>query len=366
MRVLVVKMSSLGDVVHALPGVTDAARALGSDVTFDWVVEEAFAAIPERHPAVDRVIPVAWRRWRGNLRRHRRALGDFAARLRERHYDVVVDAQGLLKSAAVTALARGRIKAGPSRRSAREGAAALFYGRPVVVPKGDHAVDRQRRLFAGALGYPVPTGIPDYGLASRTGPGTGQAEAPPANAALRTAVGAAAARADAAPRCVLLHGTTWDSKHWPERFWVDLARRATDAGYEPVLPWGDATERDRAGRIAAAAPARVLPRTPLGELLDELAGAALVIGVDSGLAHLCAALAVPTAVVYGPTSSALTGCRGARVRNLQADFVCSPCLSRVCVYRGPAQTVSGLAVEPACFATLPPDEVWRVAAELAR
>jgi heptosyltransferase-1 len=358
MRVLVVKMSSLGDVVHALPGLTDAARALGRDVAFDWVVEEAFAAIPERHAAVDRVIPIAWRRWRGNLLRHRRALGDFATRLRERHYDVVVDAQGLLKSAAVTALARGRIKAGPSRRSAREGAAALFYGRPVVVPKGDHAVDRQRRLFAGALEYPLPTGIPDYGLASSSAPGADQVEMARASAA----VGASAS----APRCVLLHGTTWDSKHWPERFWIDLARRAAAAGYDPVLPWGDPTERDRAGRIAAAAPVRVLPRKPLGELLDELAGAALVVGVDSGLAHLCAALAVPTAVLYGPTSSALTGCRGARVRNLQADFVCSPCLSRVCVYRGPAQTVSGLAVEPACFATLPPDEVWRVASELAR
>jgi len=351
MRVLVVKMSSLGDVVHALPGVTDAARALGAGVTFDWVVEEAFAAIPERHPAVDRVIPIAWRRWRRDLGRHRGDLGGFVRRLRERRYDVVVDAQGLLKSAAVTALARGGSKAGPSRRSARESAAALFYGRPVVVPKGDHAVDRQRRLFAGALEYPLPQDEPDYGLD------------PTAASAL--AASTPAASAGAPPRCVLLHGTTWDSKHWPERFWVELANRAAAAGYQVVLPWGDATERDRAGRIAAAAPARVLERRPLGELMDELTGAALVIGVDSGLAHLCAALAVPTVVVYGPTSSVLTGCRGTRVRNLQADFVCSPCLSRVCGYRGPVQTVAGAAVEPACFATLPPQTVWQAARELA-
>jgi len=360
MRVLVVKMSSLGDVVHALPGVTDAARALGSGVTFDWVVEEAFAAIPGWHPAVDRVIPIAWRRWRRDLRNRGGALRGFAARLRERHYDVVVDAQGLLKSAAVTALARGRIKAGPSRRSAREGAAALFYGRPVTVPKGDHAVDRQRRLFAGALEYPLPDGLPDYGL----DPAMQSAAEPESTAHVAPAVEAATGSA-APPCCVLLHGTTWNSKHWPERFWVELARRAAAAGYEPVLPWGDAAERERAGRIAAAAPARVLARKPLGELMQELAGAALVIGVDSGLAHLCAALAVPTVVLYGPTSSALTGCRGVRVCNLQADFVCSPCLSRVCVYRGPAQTVSGLQVEPACFATLPPRKVWQAAAGLA-
>jgi len=311
---------------------------------------------------VDRVIPIAWRRWRRDLGRQRRELGGFVRRLRERRYDVVVDAQGLVKSAAVTALARGRIKAGPSRHSAREAAAALFYGRPVVVPQGDHAVYRQRRLFAGALEYPLPDGTPDYGLDLATASAPSSAASASASAVAQTAV---PAEPEGAPRCVLLHGTTWDSKHWPERFWVELANRAAAAGYEVVLPWGDAAERDRAGRIAAAAPARVLARRPLAELMDELAGAALVIGVDSGLAHLCAALAVPTVVVYGPTSASLTGCRGARVRNLQADFVCSPCLSRVCVYRGPAQTVAGQTVEPACFATLPPQTVWQTAAELA-
>jgi heptosyltransferase-1 len=337
MRVLVVKMSSLGDVVHALPGVTDAARALGDGVRFDWVVEEAFAAIPARHPAVDRVLPIAWRRWRGDLRRHRRALGDFLRQLRAERYDVVLDAQGLIKSAAVTALARGGVKAGLSRASAREGAASLAYGRRVVVPQGAHAVDRVRRLFAGALGYPVPAGEPDFGLV------------PP---------GALSGR------CVLLHGTTWDSKHWPERFWIDLARRA-GADREVVLPWGDDAERARAERIAAAAPARVLPRGPLEALMDELASAGLVIGVDSGLAHLAAALGVPTLVVYGPTSSELTGCRGERTRNLQADFPCSPCLSRQCRYRGPPQPVDGIAVEPPCFSTLTPELVWRIAGELA-
>ncbi len=338
MRVLVVKMSSLGDVVHALPGVTDAARALGDGVRFDWVVEEAFAAIPACHPAVDRVLPIAWRRWRGDLRRHRPALTDFVRSLRSERYDVVVDAQGLIKSAAVTALARGSVKAGLSRACAREGLAALAYGRRIVVPKGGHAVDRVRRLFAGALDYPAPTGEPDFGLAPAAQP---------------------------SGRCVLLHGTTWESKHWPERFWIDLARRA-GADREVVLPWGDDAERSRAERIAAAAPARVLPRGPLAALMAELAGASLVIGVDSGLAHLAAALGVPTLVVYGPTSSALTGCRGARVRNLQAEFPCSPCLARQCRYRGPPQPVDGVAVEPACFATVTPERVWQAAGALAR
>lgn len=340
MRVLVIKMSSLGDVVHALPGVTDAAAALGSEARFDWVVEEAFAPIPARHPAVGEVLPVAWRRWRGNLWSNRARLRDFASILRARRYDVVLDAQGLIKSAAVCALARGDVKAGLSRNSAREGAAAVCYTRRVSVPTGQHAVDRIRQLFAGALRYPVPQGAADFGLS--------EACVPPS----------------ATPRCLLLHGTTWDSKHWPEGFWRILADRARAAGFEVLLPWGSEVERQRAQRIAADGHGRVLERLPLTELIDVLAGCALVIGVDSGLAHLAAALAVPTVVVYGPTSSALTGCRGRRVDNLQSTLSCSPCLARTCRYRGPEQVWQDRVVRPACFASVDPDRAWSAAMEL--
>ncbi|MEQ8858383.1 MAG: lipopolysaccharide heptosyltransferase I [Pseudomonadales bacterium] len=339
MRVLLVKMSSLGDVVHTLPGVSDARAALGADgVVFDWVVEEAFADIPARHPGVDRVLPIAWRRWRRDLRGSRGELAGFLRRLRERRYDLILDAQGLLKSAAVCALARGGERSGLSRRSAREGAAAWFYRRRVEVPRGWHAVDRIRSLFAGALDYPVPDGPPDFGIGGgATNPGR---------------------------RALLLHGTTWPSKHWPERFWHDLAGRAAAAGFEVLVPWGDAPEAERAQRIVADSTARVLERQPLAALIDELAGARLLVGADSGLAHLGAALGVPTVVIYGSTDSGLTGCRGPRVRNLQTRFPCSPCLGRACGYRGPAQHALGAAVEPACYSTLPPDAVWRAAEEL--
>lgn len=339
MHVLVVKMSSLGDVVHTLPAVTDAATALGPDVAFDWVVEEAFASIPRRHRAVREVIPVAWRRWRRDLKASTAEMRSFLALLRRRRYDLVVDAQGLLKSAAVTALARGRVKAGLARVSAREGAASLFYGRQVAVPRDRHAIDRLRDLFAVALGYPRPAGPPDYGLAPVAAGARGRC-------------------------CVLLHGTTWASKHWPVRFWRDLAGRATDAGFEVVVPWGNDEEHVRAGEIAAGGRARVLERLPLAELTETLAGAALVVGVDSGLAHLAAAVDVPTVVIYGSTSSALTGCRGSRVRNLQAEFPCAPCLSRVCRYRGPTQVSNGGAVEPACYVSVTPEAVWQAAVEV--
>ena len=337
MRVLLVKMSSLGDVVHALPGVTDAAAALGDgSVSFDWVVEEAYAAVPARHPAVSRVIPIAWRRWRRNPAQSRREMRSFLAELRRQRYDLIVDAQGLMKSAAVTALARGRRRAGLSRSAAREGGASFFYGRQVAVPGDRHAIARIRILFAEALGYPLPETPLDYGLT----------------------FGAPAGGA-APPRCVLLHGTTWESKHWPVRFWQETAHRAREAGYQVLVPWGDESERRRAHEIAAPTGADVAEGMTLAELMDTLAAASLVVGVDSGPAHLAAALDVPTVVIYGSTSPALTGCRGRRVVNLQARFPCSPCLGRVCTYRGAARSWQGQPVDPACYATVAPDAVWR-------
>jgi heptosyltransferase I len=205
------------------------------------------------------------------------------------------------------------------------------------VPRGAHAVDRLRRLFAGALGYPLPAGVPDFGLTRPAGAGH---------------------------RCVLLHGTTWASKLWPAPFWHDLAGRAAAAGYEVRLPWGDDAEHAQALQIAAGTPARVLERMSLDALADELAAAALVVGVDSGPAHLAAALGTPTVVIFGSTDRALTGCRGARVVNLQAEFPCAPCLRRECRYRGQLPTWQGQPVVPACYGSLPPERIWRAAKEL--
>ena len=242
MRVLLVKMSSLGDVVHALPAITDAAA---HGVRFDWVVEEAFAAIPRLHPAVDQVLPIGWRRWRGNLPRYHRELNAFRARLRSRRYDLVLDAQGLVESAAVTAFARGTRKVGFSWSSAREAAATLVYDRRIHVAKGQHAIVRLRRLFAQALGYPTP-GLDaelDYGIS----PGRLGSENGP---------------------CVLLHGTTWDSKLWPVAFWRSLAIRAIGDGFSLVLPVGSDLELARSRAIAGRASVRVWDRLPLEALIE--------------------------------------------------------------------------------------------------
>ena len=305
-RVLVVKTSSLGDVIHTLPALTDAVKVL-PDVTFDWVVEEVFAEVPGWHPAVDRVIPVAVRRWRkhpwrawrsGEWRRFKRRIG-------ETRYDTVIDAQGLLKSAWLTRYARGP-RYGLDKHSAREPLASRFYQHPIAVAKGQPAVERTRQLFAAALGYELTAEMGEYSLGFR--------------AVRQRSV-------------VLLHGTTWPSKHWPDTSWKALSKLLGAAGYRVLLPWGNAAERQRAEDIATVSPAaQVLPELSLTELAQLLAEASACVSVDTGLGHLAAAVDTPTVALFGPTDAALTGFYGKNQHYLQSGFHCSPCMARECRY----------------------------------
>ena len=329
MRVLLIKTSSLGDLIHSFPALSDARRALPG-IRFDWVVEESFAEVPAWHPAVAEVIPIALRRWRRNWRKAWRSgeLKTLRARLRQTRYDLVLDAQGLIKSALPALLAQGP-HAGLDRASAREPLSALFYRHRYPVARGQHAIARVRQLFAQALGYPTPGTPVDYGLHF-------------------SHVHDAAVR-----RLVLLHGTTWPSKHWPEQYWAELAHVAAADGFEVVLPWGDPDDRLRAERIIqSAAAGELLPRQDLTGLARTLAAASGVVGVDSGLAHLAAAVGTPAITLYGPTRTDLTGAMGPRQLNLAADFDCAPCMLRACSYAGPSR------VQPACFEALSPDLVF--------
>ncbi|WP_290873670.1 lipopolysaccharide heptosyltransferase I [Aquabacterium sp.] len=153
MRVLIVKTSSMGDVVHALPAISDMARAIPG-VQIDWVVEKGFSAMPAQHRAVQRVIPLQWRKWRKSLRsaETRAALAHWRAEMRRERYDLVIDLQGLLKSALFACFANGP-RAGYDRHSIREPLASFFYGRTGHVSRELHAVDRCRALAAQLLGY---------------------------------------------------------------------------------------------------------------------------------------------------------------------------------------------------------------------
>ena len=379
MKALLIKMSSLGDVVHALPALSAAQQ---NGVRFDWVVEEAYRPIIEGHAAVDRVVPIAWRRWRRVPWRFHDEMRAFHKALTAVRYDLVLDAQGLVKSAVVALLARGREKVGFARGDVREVAAAWAYGRGVSVSRQQHAIDRQRQLFAGAFGYAneVPL-VDDFGLragetaavadcgdavqardADAALAGVGRGQSVGLTATPQPAVGLGQGWAE--NQCVFLHGSTWPSKLWPEAMWIDLVRRATAAGLEPLLPWGNESERSRARHIAEQGGGRVLDALELDGWIALLRCARLVIGVDSGLTHLAAALGAPTLALHGATSAALTGCRGARARVLASAFGCVPCLSKACRYRGPGRTWHGLPVAPPCYAELSPRRVWAEALEL--
>jgi heptosyltransferase-1 len=296
-RVLLIKTSSLGDVIHSLPALSDAAAAIPG-IRFDWVVEEGFAEIPAWHPAVAQVIPVAIRRWRKHLWQTLRN-GEwrrFKARLREQRYDLVIDAQGLLKSAWLTRYARGPV-AGLDRDSAREPLASRFYDRVYSVPREQHAVERTRQLFAQALGYRVPEGMGNYGL----------------QRSLLTDEGGL-------PYLVFLHGTTWPSKHWPEAQWRLLAEQMSALGWSIRLPWGNEAEKARAERIAEGLEQTVvLPRLSLAGVARVIAGARACVAVDTGLGHLAAAMDVPCISLYGPTLPGRVGAYGRGQRHLCAS-----------------------------------------------
>jgi heptosyltransferase-1 len=328
-------MSSLGDVIHALPAVTDAIDNNPS-ITFDWVVEESFAAIPALHPGVDRVIPIGLRRWRSAFYRSTSETLAFVRDLRRDRYDLVIDAQGLIKSAVVSKLARGNT-AGFDRASAREPFSALAYGQRLKVAKEQHAIDRIRQLFAGALGYEVPDHLPRYGLGVPKG--------------------------NRVDRVMLLHGTTWNSKHWPVECWVELADRLLAQGYEVVLTHGNAVEEARAGYIASRADgAQVLPRAGLPELAGQLTTCRAVVTVDSGLGHLAVALGLPVVGLYGPTNATMTGLAGDNVLTLATKpLACTPCLRRECQFR---PVPNAKSIFPPCFQEITADRVMQVLFEL--
>jgi len=285
-RILLIKTSSLGDVVHNLPVVADIAAALPG-AAIDWVVEESFAAIPQLHPRVSHVLPVAVRRWR-------RALWSpavwsevraFVGTLRTQHYDAVIDTQGLFKSAWIARAARG-IRHGLDRQSSRE-PLAWFYDHSHHVPWGQHAVERNRRLAAQALGYTLSAPA-QYGIA----------------AAVQTFDWLDAGRQHA----VLLHATSAERKLWPEECWIELGKAFAAQGISSVLPWGTALEHERSTRLAQQIPQAVVPeRLALSALAALLAQARVVVGTDTGLTHLSGALGVPTVGIYCATDPEATG-----------------------------------------------------------
>jgi heptosyltransferase-1 len=286
-NVLFIKTSSLGDVIHHMPAIVEARRRR-PNARIAWVVEEAFAPLVRIHPAVDEVVPVASRRWRHALLRAAtwREVGAFARAVRSRADDEVIDTQGLVRTAVISRLARGR-RHGYDFASIREPLASRFYDVRHRVSRDLHAIERNRMLTGLALGY-APEGDIDFGLERAN-----------------VAGGAGAASA------ILLHATARPTKQWPEERWIALGRSLAARGLELLLPWGNETERERSERIAAGVPgARVPDRRPVDEIARRVAAARFVVGVDTGLLHLAAALGVPLVGIFVGSEPGLTGPRG--------------------------------------------------------
>jgi heptosyltransferase-1 len=282
-EILFIKTSSLGDVIHHMPAVTEARQRL-PDARFSWLVEEAFAPLVRLHPAVDAVIPVAWRRWRKSVYAPAtlREIAQSLRGIRAQRYDTIVDSQGLLRSGATAWIAKG-VRHGYDASSIREPIAAMFYDRRYRVGRDLHAVERNRLLSGLALDF-TPQGAPDFGLE-------------------RTRFAAAGER-----YAVLLHSTARPGKQWPEANWIALGQALSRQNVDLVLPWGTQDERARSERIAAAVPrARVPERMPLDAVVRLIAGAQFVVGVDTGILHLAAALGVPLVAIFAGSKPSLTG-----------------------------------------------------------
>jgi heptosyltransferase I len=284
MDVLFIKTSSLGDVIHHMPALTEA-RVRRPDARFAWVVEEAFAPLVRLHPAVDRVIPVAARQWRQAPLSAAtwREISAFRRALLNCRYDEVIDTQGLFfKSALIARYVPGR-RHGYDAQSIKERAASWFYDVRHRIAWNEHAITRNRALTGRALGY-EPAGAPDFGLDR-----------------------ARLAEPVAAPYGVLLHATARMEKQWPEQYWQALAAELA-GGIDLLVPFGTDAERERAARIASATPrARVPERRPIDAMARLIAGASFVVGVDTGLMHLAAALGVPLVAIFCASEPGLTG-----------------------------------------------------------
>lgn len=329
MRILIVKMSSLGDVIHTLPALTDAYQKY-PHYSWDWVVEDAFTEIPSWHPAIEHVIPIALRRWRRQLWQtwSEGHWQQFRDSLQTHAYDGIIDAQGLIKSAWVALQARGP-RYGFDRYSAREPLASFSYHQRYPIAPRQHAVTRIRQLFAHILDYSLAELPLDYGI----------------NAYFQ------GVNQGSSPTVVFLPHTTWATKLWPHAHWYALARRVIGAGYSIRLPWGTAIEYQRAQAIAALDPhIQLIAKGNLNTLAKVLIQAQAVVGVDTGLAHLAAALKRPAITLYGATEPRFTGTYGVHQYHLQADFPCAPCFKKTCRYRQ--------LTEPPCYTQLSVESVW--------
>lgn len=330
-RILLIKLTSLGDLIHALPALTDA-RGFYPDIEIDWLVDEHFQEIATWHPAIKQIFTTNHREWRHGLAKPKTisSIYSLIKKLRSTHYDLIIDGQGNFKTGLFTLCMKG-LRVGFDRHSVREPIAHLAYQKKVSSSKKSHAINRLRELFAGALDYPIPKDPPDCGiLEDRFRP----------------------------PPCplpesylVFVHNASWQTKLWPEGHWKELIRMAVNSGYKILLPWGNPEEKARAKRLAISPQVQVLPKLSLSEVGYVLKRALACVSMDTGLSHLIAALNIPSLTLYGATDSGLIGASGKNQLYLRTTLACAPCNKKKCKIEPSCAT-------PPCLAQITPELVF--------
>ena len=333
MKILLVKMSSMGDIFHTFPAISDL-KTQYPNAIIDWVVEDGFKEIVDWHPGVNRAIPISLRRWMKE--RNGKSWNEFKAwrkALHAENYDVVIDAQGLLKSAIISMIANATIAKGFDRKSAREPIASFFYNETYHVSKAQHAVERTRQLLGKAFGY-EPKPVLNFGINQNF------------------------SHVVKNPRKLMfIIGTSWVTKLWSTAHWQRLTAIAIEEGYSVEVMWGSAEEKAIADSIIASNPkaTRPLQRMTITAIAEKLVEAAGVIGLDTGFSHLAGALETPTIALYGATSPIKVGLIGEHTSNLQVEptLNCMPCHKRHCKWLPENSTET-----PPCMNGIKPLNVW--------
>ncbi|MFZ2542168.1 MAG: lipopolysaccharide heptosyltransferase I [Gallionella sp.] len=346
MKILVVRLSSLGDILHMFPAVSDLRRHF-PDAEIHWLAEPAFAEVASWHDAISKVITVPLRAHKKTWWKIPALLTGLRRELRAEKYDIVLDAQGLLKSALLARLAGVKVF-GFAAESAREALAARLYQKTASVPDGFHVIEKNRQLvakiFAADISQPA-----DFGLAEFR------------QERMQAEFSGALKEITDQPYVMLLHGTTWSSKYWPEPAWLELIRVFSQRGWRCLLPWGNEVERQRAYRLQTAGGehAQVLPKLSLTELMSVLLHARAFVSVESGIGHLAAVLDVPGIMLHGPTSPNYSGILGKACKHLTSGIECSPCFKRDCPILNEAgippcqQAITAQKVYQQCLALVP-------------
>ncbi|MFW5451810.1 MAG: lipopolysaccharide heptosyltransferase I [Methylophagaceae bacterium] len=335
MRVLIIKLTSMGDLMHALPALTDAARAI-PDIEFDWVVDHAFSDVPLWHPNVKNVIKTSHRQWRKQPITAWRdgRLPKFYQQLNAQNYDVVIDLQSNLKSAFVSWLHKGDVH-GLDKECCREKPAHWAYKYRYTVNTRQHSIEKIRELMAQALKYDLPEQTADYGIdLSRYDLPTLDFELPD-------------------KYLMFIHNASWATKLWPLSSWQALVSKAVEQGYSVLLPCGNDEEYQRAQQIARINPqAFALPKLSLNNIAAITNKAKGAVCSDTGLAHLAAVAGIPTVTIYGATDTKLIGTYGRNQQQISSDFDCAPCYKRQC------PLVNSENGEPVCMMDIDVEQVW--------